>query len=354
MDELQRQFLYDLLSVASPSGFEQGGQQIWLDYLEPYATELRTDAYGNAVAVYEGGESETEIALAGHGDEIGLMVREVAEDGYLKLSRIGGADSSVTRGQHVTVHTAAGPLAGVVGQTAIHLRDSEDGGDEKVTDMFVDVGATDGEAAEELVDVGDPITFSSGVQELEGSRLAGRGLDNRTGVWAAAEGFRRAVEAEAEATVYAVSTVQEEVGLRGARMVGFDLDPDVMIATDVSHAVDYPGAPKSKTTPHELGAGPVIARGTQNHPQLVAAGRTLAEEAEIDVQLAASGGPGGTDAVAFYTSRGGTPTLDVGLPNRYMHTPVEVVDLEDLDAVAALKGSLAARIDEFMPITPGE
>jgi endoglucanase len=174
-------------------------------------------------------------------------------------------------------------------------------------------------------------------------------MDNRVGIWAAAEGFRRAVEWGAETTVYAVSTVQEEVGLRGAEMVGYDLEPDVFVATDVSHATDYPEAPSGKVSPIELGGGPVIGRGTQNHPVLVEAGRTVAEDEGLDLQLVAAGGGGGTDAVKFYTSRGGTPTLDVGIPNRYMHTPVEVVDARDLDEVATLMGRLAARLPEFVP-----
>jgi endoglucanase len=348
MDETHREFLFDLLRTASPSGFEAPGQRVWLDYLEPYADRVETDAYGNAVAVHEGG-GDVSVALAGHGDEIGLMVRDVTEDGFVKLSKIGGTDRTVTKGQHVTVHTGDGPVPGVVGQTAIHLRDPEKDEFQDVTEQFVDVGAADEEEASSLVEVGDPITFSSDIQELAGDRVAGRGMDNRVGIWAAAEGFRRAVEADAEATVYAVSTVQEEVGLRGAEMVGFDLDPDVVVATDVTHAIDYPGAPQEKTSPVELGGGPEIGRGTQNHPVLVEAARGVAADAGIDVQLAASGGPGGTDAMKFYTARGGTPTLDVGIPNRYMHTPVEVVTLSDLDDVATLMGTLAARIDEFGP-----
>jgi endoglucanase len=348
MDRDRRQFLDELLETPSPSGFEGPGQRVWLDYVEPYADRVETDAYGNSVAVHEGGASETSVALAGHGDEIGLMVRAVTDEGFVELSRIGGTDRTVTRGQHVTIHAADGPVPGVVGQHAIHLRD----GDEEVpevTEQFVDVGAEDGEAARELVEVGDPITVATTVQELAGDRVAARAMDDRTGTWTAAEGFRRAVEADAEATVYAVSTVQEEVGLRGAEMVGFDLDPDVVVATDVTHAVDYPGAPGDKVSPVELGGGPVIARGTQNHPVLVEAARDLADDADMEVQLAASGGPGGTDAVRFYTARGGTPTLDLGVPNRYMHTPVEVVDLTDLEAIAELMGRLAATVDEHGP-----
>jgi endoglucanase len=348
MDERQREFLHELLRTPSPSGFEAAGQRVWLDYVEPFADAVRTDAYGNAVAVHEG-TVEHSVALAGHADEIGLMVREITEEGFLGLSRIGGSDRTVTRGQHVTVHASGGRVHGVVGQNAIHLREGDEDDVKEITEQYVDVGAEDGDAARELVSVGDPITFATDVESLAGDRLAGRGMDNRTGVWAAAEGFRRAVEADAEATVYAVSTVQEEVGLRGAEMVGYDLDPDVFVGMDVSHATDYPEAPSGKTTPIELGGGPVIGRGSQNHPVLVEAARTVAADEGFDVQLVAAGAGGGTDAVKFYTSRGGTPTLDVGLPNRYMHTPVEVIDTRDLDRVATLMGRLAARLPEFAP-----
>jgi len=348
MDESQREFLYDLLRTPTPSGFEAPGQRVWVDYVEPFADEVRTDAYGNAIAVHEG-TGEHSVALAGHGDEIGLMVREITEEGFVGLARIGGSDRTVTRGQHVTVHAADGPVHGVIGQNAIHLRDGDEDDVKEISKQYVDLGAEDGEAARELASVGDPITFASDVEALAGDRLAGRGLDNRTGTWASAEGFRRAVEADPEATVYAVSTVQEEVGLRGARMVGFDLDPDVFVGVDVTHATDYPEAPGEKTSPVELGDGPVLGRGAQNHPVLVEAARTVADDEALDVQLVAAGSGGGTDALEFYTSRGGTPTLDVGLPNRYMHTPVEVIDTRDLVAVATLMGRLAARLPEFAP-----
>lgn len=348
MDETEREFLYELLRTASPSGFEAPGQRIWVDHVEPFADEVRTDAYGNAVAVHEG-STDHSVALAGHADEIGLMVREITDEGFVGLSRIGGSDKTITRGQHVTVHGSEGPVHGVIGQNAIHLREDDEDDVKEISEQYVDVGAEDGEAARDLVSVGDPITFASDVEELAGDRLAGRGMDNRTGVWAAAEGFRRAVESGAESTVYAVSTVQEEVGLRGAEMVGFDLDPDVFVGVDVTHATDYPGAPSGKTSPVELGGGPVLGRGTLNHPVLVEAARTVADEEGFDVQLVATGAGGGTDAIEFYTSRGGTPTLDVGLPNRYMHTPVEVIDTRDLEEVATLMGGLAVRLPEFAP-----
>jgi len=350
MDEDHRAFLEELLGTASPSGYETPAQRVWVDYVSEFADDVTTDEYGNAVAVHEGG-GDTEVALAGHGDEIGFIVRRVTDDGFLKLARVGGSDKSVSRGQHVTIHTDDGPVNGVVGQAAIHLRNGN-GGDEGVPDVseqHVDIGAEDGEAAEALVERGDPVTFAQRVRDLAGERVAARGMDNRVGIWAAAEGLRRAVALDADATVYAVSTVQEEVGLKGAQMVGFDLDPDAVVATDVTHATDSPGVPPGTQTGLELGGGPVVARGSTNHPAVVESVRTVADDRAIDVQLQATGSRTGTDADAFFTARGGIPSLNLGIPNRYMHTPVEVVDLDDLDAVATLLGRFADRAEEFAP-----
>lgn len=347
MDDVQRSFLEELLSCASPSGFEHPAQRVWMEYVDAYADDVRTDAYGNAIAVYDGGTSETEIAFTGHADEIGFMVRDITEEGFLKLTAVGGSDKTVMRGQHVTIH-ADEPVSGVIGQTAIHLRDHN--GDDSIPEIeaqYVDIGADSEETAEELIDIGDPVTFAGSIEPLCGNRLCARGMDNRIGVWAAAEGLRQAAERDAEATVYAVSTVQEELGLQGAQMVGFDLAPDAFIAVDVTHATDSPEMPGEKRDNVELGEGPVIARGAANHPTLVANTRQVANDNEIEIQLQASGSYTGTDADAFYTARGGIPSLNIGLPNRYMHTPVEIIDTEDLDAIAELLGAVGGDAHSF-------
>ncbi|MDR9430675.1 MAG: M20/M25/M40 family metallo-hydrolase [Natronomonas sp.] len=349
MDETQRSFLRDLLSVSTPSGFETVGQRRWLSYVSEYADETRTDAYGNAVAVHEGAPDGPSIAITGHGDEIGMMVRAITDDGFLQLSRIGGSDRTVTRGQHVTVHTDDGPVDGVIGQVAIHLRKSDDETYDEIAEQHVDIGVEEGDDARALVDVGDPVTLNTEITELTDGRLAARGMDNRVGTWTAAEAFRRAVETDPDATVYAISTVQEELGLRGAQMVGFELEPDAVVAVDVTHATDHPDSPSVRGSDVELGGGPVVARGSANHPVIVDAVRAVAADSEIDLQLAAAGTRTGTDADAFYTSRGGIPSLNLGIPNRYMHTPVEVVDRDDLDSAAALLAATAVRLDEFAP-----
>lgn len=338
MDDQRRAFLDELLETPSPSGFETRGQRVWVDYVQQFADEVTVDEYGNAVAVHEGGD--TEVLVAGHADEIGFIVTKITEEGYLKLGRIGGSDRTVTRGQHVAIHTDDGPVNGVIGQTAIHLRDRDDDGYDEIKDQHVDIGADDGDTAESLVEIGDPVTFATAVRDLQGPRIAGRGIDNRIGTWIAAESLRRAAVNDVDATVYAASTVQEEVGIKGAQMVGFDVNPDVAIAVDVTHAVDDPGSPNN-VGDVELGGGPVVGRGSANHPVVVDAVRRSADLAGIEIQLQASGSRTGTDADAFYTQRSGIPSLNIGVPNRYMHTPVEVVDLTDLDAVADLVAAFA-------------
>ncbi|MFC4542693.1 M20/M25/M40 family metallo-hydrolase [Halosolutus amylolyticus] len=347
MDSTSQDVLVELLETPSPSGFETRGQRVWMDYVEQFADDVRTDAYGNAIAVHEGDPDAPEVVLTGHADEIGFIVRSIDEDGFVRPGRIGGSDPSVSQGQHVTIHAADGPVEGVVGQTAIHLREEDD--DTEISDLWIDIGAESEDEATERLDIGDPITFSSTVSWLSETRLAARGLDNRVGTWAAAEGFRQAVNAGTEATVYAVSTVQEEVGVKGAQMVGFDLEPDAVVAVDVGHAVDYPSAPSEKTSRMELGEGPALGRGSTNHPVLFEALRSIADDRDVEVQVEALGLGTGTDADGFFTAAGGIPSQVVSVPNRYMHTPVEVIDTDDLEAVATLLGAFASNAHEFAP-----
>jgi endoglucanase len=340
MEDDRREFLDHLLETPRPSGFEADTQRVWLDAVEPVADTVRTDAYGNAIATLEG--DGPEIAVAGHADQIGFLVRRIDDDGFLHPESVGGTDRTVTRGQHVTVH-AEEPVAGVVGQTAIHQRDRDDDTPVDVEEQRIDVGAADAEAAREVVSVGDPVTIDTPIAELQGTRVAARGMDNRVGIWTAAETLRRAAEADVSPTIHAVSTVQEEVGIKGAQMVGFDLDPDAAVAVDVCHASDNPAANEDDGSDVALGEGPAIGRGSANHPELVDLVRGASDDADVDVQYKISGSRTGTDADGFFISAGGIPSLNLGIPNRYMHTPVEVVDLEDLDAAADL---LVAAIDD--------
>ena len=343
MEQEQRDFLKALLATPSPSGYETPALSTWVDYVEGFADELVTDAYGNAVGTHEG-EDDLSIAVAGHADEIGYAVSSITDEGFLRIIPVGGSDPTVSRGTQIEIQTDDGPVNGVIAQTAIHLRDRSTADEPpEITAQHVDIGAADGEAARELVEVGDPAIPAVGFHDLAGSRIAGRGIDNRAGIWVAAEALRRAVERDLDVTVHAVATVQEEVGLKGAEMVGTELDADAVIAVDVSHASDNPAYPETQANDVALGDGPVVGRGTANHPEVVAAVREAGAAADLPVQLMAAGRRTGTDADAFYTQRGGTPSLNLGIPNRYMHTPVEVIDLEDLDAAAAVAVETAAQ-----------
>ncbi|GAA0288419.1 M20/M25/M40 family metallo-hydrolase [Halobacterium noricense] len=341
MDETRDAFLRRLLDAPSPSGFETAGQRAWVDYVEEFADDVRTDAYGNAVAVYDGGD--TEVAFAGHADELGFVVTAITDDGFLRVRPLGGVDRSVTEGSQVAVHTDEGTVNGVVGHTAIHLREAGEDAPADVTEQHVDVGAEDGEQARELVEVGDPATLAAGVHDLAGTRIAGRGLDNRTGSWVAAEALRRAAERGADCTVYAVNTVQEELGTRGASMVAFDLDPDVALVVDVTHAADNPSYPSAHASEVELGGGPTVTRGGSSHPEVARAVRAAGDAEGIDVQVEAMSTTTGTDADTFFRARSGIPTVAIGIPNRYMHTPAEVVDTEDVEDAADLLAAFAVR-----------
>jgi endoglucanase len=346
MDETRRAFLEDLLAARGPSGHETAAQRAWVDYVSEHADRVETDAYGNAVAVHEGGEAS--VAFAGHADEIGFVVSEVSSDGFLRISPVGGLDESVTRGSQVRIDTDDGPVNGVVGRAAVHLRGGGGGGEEPpaVTGQHVDVGAADEDEARDLVSVGDPGVVVAAAQDLAGSRLNARGLDDRAGLWVAAEGFRRAVERGVDATVYAVSTVQEELGTKGAEMVSFDLEADAVVAVDVTHAADDPTYPADRASEVALGDGPTVTRGAANHPEVVAALREAAADASLPLQVEAQRLTTGTDADAFFTARGGVPTANLGLPNRYMHTPAEVVDTADLAAGADLLAAFAGRASD--------
>jgi putative aminopeptidase FrvX len=347
MNEDSRAFLESLLQTPRPSGYEAAAQRVWVDRVSEFADSVETDAYGNAVARVEG-DGPT-IAVVGHADQIGLLVRRIDEDGYLHPEAVGGWDKTVSKGQYVTVHADDESVPGVVGQTAIHVRDRDDETIADTGEQRIDIGADDEDAARELVAVGDPITVDAPPTALEGTRLASRGLDNRVGVWTAAAVLEQVANSPVDAEVCAVSTVQEELGIKGAQMVGFDLDPGAAIAVDVTHASDTPEAGADKTGDVSLGDGPTIARGSASHPALVDLARDAADRADVDVQLTAAGSRTGTDADGIYVQRGGIPSLRIGIPNRYMHTPVEVVDTEDCDSCVALLTAMADRAAERAP-----
>lgn len=353
MRQKSADFLFKLLETASPSGFESTIQRTWLDYVSAFADETGSDAWGNCHAIINPGGSPR-ILLSGHADEIGFMVKHITDEGYIYFQGIGGVDNALIRGQRVTIHGQDGPVPGVTGQLAIHLQDPDDR--KKVPDihgMFIDIGVNSKKDAEKLVRVGDPITYSAGVQRLAGENIAARGCDNRVGIFCAAEALRLFAEKRPKSArktqpggpcVIALSTIQEENGLYGASMSGYSLEPDVALVVDVTHATDTPLSDKKKHGDVKLGAGPVISIGSSNHPRVNALLEKIAKKENIPHQFEINPRWTGTDADAIFLQRGGVPCASLGVPNRYMHTPVEVVNLDDLANMARLLAefSLAA------------
>lgn len=337
MDKAPLKFFETLIATPSPSGFETGCQRVWADYVKPHCDEFSTDAYGNAFARLGQPGKQPHIVLAGHIDELGFMVSHIGEDGFLFVQGIGGIDRALFRGQRVHVHGPGGSIDGVTGSLAIHLQEADDR--KKVPElheMYVDIGAGSKTEAEKLVRVGDSITYADGFERLQNQRVAARGCDNRIGVWSAGEALRQLAAKKPSVCVTAVSTVQEENGLYGATMAAYALKPDVALVVDVTHATDIPNCSKPKHGDVRLGKGPVISFGSSNHPVVVQRLLDVAAKEKIPVQREANPRRTGTDADAFFLQRGGIPTASLGLPNRYMHSPVEVIDLDDLAAMAKL------------------
>jgi len=343
MREKSLEFLKTLVNTPSPSGQEVRGQRVWLNHVREYADETSSDAYGNCVAVLNRGGSPR-LMLAAHADEIALAVNYIDKEGFLYVRKLGAVDPIVAKAQRVVVHTAAGPVRGVIGNVAPHLRklDKEPKVPE-IGDLFIDLGARDRRDAEKLVRIGDPVTLADEFELLRGDLAIARGFDNRIGTFAVAEALRllstdaRKLKAE----VCAVSNIMEEVGLLGARQIAYSLKPDVALVVDVTHATDYPTVSQQLHGDVKVGKGPTLTHGGCNHPAVVARLEALARKEKIKLQHEAMSASSGTDADVIFWTRGGIPSALISLPNRYMHSPVELVSLADLEQIPLLLAAFA-------------
>jgi putative aminopeptidase FrvX len=339
-------FLHKLLSAPGPSGHETGPARVWRESCSAFA-EVGADHLGSSFARVRGtGEGPT-LVVVGHIDEIGLHVTHIDDDGYLRFGDVGGWDPAVLVGQRVRLLTRSGPIKGVVGRKPIHLLKDEDRKKvPELKELHIDVGAKNGEEARSMVRIGDVAVIDVEPLELPNGRLVSRSLDNRVGCYVAAEAARLvAVEGGAPGDVVALAVVQEETTFAGSRTSAFAFEPDLAIAVDVTFATDQPGIELGQMTKHVLGSGPVIARGTTLHPRIPDLLEETAAEEKIDFTVESLGRGTGTDADAIHISRAGVPTGLVSVPNRYMHSPVEMVQIEDLDAVARLIAAFARRLD---------
>ena len=337
MDSSAREFLWSLLHTPSPSGYEQPVQRLVRDYLKGSADTLTTDSHGNVIAG-RSGASRQRMLLAGHCDQIGLIVQYIDSDGFISVQPIGGWDPIQLIGARVTIWTASGPVAGVMSRKPIHLLTEEERKQvPKMKDLWIDIGATDKADCEKAVRVGDSITLELKAQELRNGRAVSVAMDDKIGLWVVIEAFRRAVAAgPLPCGLFVASTVQEEIGLRGAQTSAHGVDPQVAIAVDVTHATDCPTIDKKSEGDIALGKGPVVYRGPNMNPHVVDRLLAAAASGGIPVQLGASGRATPTDANALQTTRSGVATGLVSVPNRYMHSAVEMVSLDDADRAADL------------------
>jgi endoglucanase len=348
MEHTSHEFLRHLLETPSPSGFEQPIQQVVRDWARPFSDEVTTDRHGNVfVARFPGpdGPGPVKIMLAGHCDQIGLMVQHIDSDGYLYVQPIGGWDMQILLGQYLTVWTAGGPLTGVIARRAIHLlQPDERTRVPQFSDVWVDIGAKNKDEAEKLVRHGDPVTFALGYRPLRNSLAASPAMDDKVGLWVCLEAVRLLAGRPLQAAVYGVSTVAEEIGLRGATTATYAIDPTVGIAVDVTHATDTPGNDKKTQGEIKLGAGPVVFRGPNINPRVFDLLEATAQAHSIPIQVRGAPKATGTDANAIQISRSGVACGLIGIPNRYMHSPVEVVHLDDLSNAAKLLAEFCAAV----------
>jgi putative aminopeptidase FrvX len=337
------QFLERLINTPSPSGHEARGQRVWLDYVKPFADETFSDAYGNTVAVLNKGGTPR-LMLAAHADEISMAVNYINDQGFIYVRKVGGIDPAITKAQRVVIHSRGGPVKGVVGNVAPHLTRND--GDRKVPkmeDLFIDIGVKSRKEAEKLIRVGDPITLNDPFEILRGDLAIARAFDNRVGTFAVAETVRRLSKDKGQfhAEILAVSNIMEEVGLLGARQIAYSLKPDIALVVDVTHATDYPTVSQQQHGDVKIGHGPALTHGGCNHPEVVARLEKMAKEQKIELQHEAMSGSSGTDTDVIFWTRGGIPSALISLPNRYMHSPVELVSLKDLEQIPHLMAAFA-------------
>ncbi|MDW3193545.1 MAG: M42 family metallopeptidase [Cytophagales bacterium] len=337
MDNKSKEFLYNYLNNAAPTGFESSGQQIWLDYLKPYIHEHFTDVYGTAVGVINP-DHEYKVVIEGHADEISWFVNYINDKGYIYVIRNGGSDHQIAPSKRVNIHTRRGIVKGIFGWPAIHVRKEKEDAP-TLKNIFIDVGASSKEEVEEMgIHVGSVITFDDELMELNEKYLVGRALDNRMGGFMIAEVARRLSENGVELPfgLYIVNSVQEEIGLRGAEMISRTIEPNVAIVTDVTHDTNSPMYDKIRSGDISAGKGPTLSYAPAVQNNLRDLILSVAEEKEIPFQRLASSRFTGTDTDAFAYSGKGVASALISLPLKYMHTTVEMVDKADVESVINL------------------
>jgi endoglucanase len=342
------EFLEGLLTATAPSGYETPAAEVWRAQAQSFAAEVEWDTVGSSVArVPAEGDGAPLVGLVGHIDEIGLVVKHITSEGVLRFGTIGGWDPQVLVGQRVTILTSKGPVAGVVGRKPIHLLEEDDRKQvAKFEQMYIDIGASDRDDAARVVSIGDPAVIAALPQELANGRIASKAMDNRLGAYIVLEAARRAAaEGGSKWSIAAIAAAQEETTFAGARTSAFALDMQACIVVDVTFASDIPDIDEAKTGQAKLGHGPQISRGANLHPRMTELLVEAAEAESIPFNIAVPGKNSGTDADAIHFARAGVPCGLVSVPLRYMHSPVETIQLSDVEQAIELLAATCLRLD---------
>lgn len=335
--------LESILTAAGPSGAEVDPARAWRQGCEAFAAEVGADHLGSSWARVPGTGGGPSLAIVGHIDEIGLHVTHIDDEGFLRFGELGGWDPIVLVGQRVRLMTRNGLITGVIARKPVHLlKDDDRKKVPELKELHIDIGARNADEARELVRIGDFAVIDADPVELRHDLVVARALDNRVGCYVAAEAARLiAADGGAPGDVIALAVVQEETNFGGATTSAFGLRPDVAVAVDLTFATDQPGVELGEITKHTIGSGPVLGRGSSLNPRVFELLHTAGEQARIPFTLESVGRSTGTDADAIHRSRAGIPTGLVSIPARYMHSPVELVSLEDVDAAARLIAEFA-------------
>ena len=354
MDESRVAVLRRLIAAPSPSGFEQRVQQVIREELRPYTDDIRTDVHGNVIAALQP-DKQPRVMLTAHCDEIGFLVRYIDGDGFLYFAPVGGFDAATLAGGRVEIHTPDGPVLGVIGRKPIHtLSSDERNSAPKLTDMWIDIGASGKEEAERLVPLGSFITRAAQLEPLRDEKVVSRALDDKAGIFTVLEAMRRISEQreKLDVGVFFVSTVQEEVGLRGARTSAYSIQPQLAIVVDVTFTSDHPGTSKQELGDIKLDGGPVLTLGGNINPRVYQRLVKAAEDAGISWQLDVQAASTGTDTDMIQVAGGGVATGLVSIPCRYMHSSSEVVSLKDIDQCAEVIARFVLALDKDVNLIP--
>jgi len=355
MEKERLEFFKKYMATICPTGYEEEASRVWCEEAGQFADRTWVDLHGNAFAVVNEGGSPR-IMLAGHADEIGLQISYINKEGYLFFSGLGGWDPQILPGQRVRIRTDSGIVLGVIGRKPIHLLNQEERKKVvKLEDLWIDIGANDKKEASKLVAIGDAAVLDYDFIELRNGLVVGRGLDDRVGAFTVLEAARLTKEMNPKAAIYAVATVQEEIGVRGATTSAYGIDPKVGIAVDVGFATDTPtlDSEKKRVGEADMGKGPIVTRGPNINPKLFRLFTDAAAANDIPYQAKSYPRGTGTDARAIQVTRAGVATGLVGLPSRYMHSPSEVVHLDDIENAARLIAHAVAQIDDDTDLIPG-